>query len=241
DPALGEAYGWTASVRRSLLDLDFQETVVPADPSRACGLRDLERLLFDNGSMTAAPPARGDGLTVLGAPEGEGLGLVLAREIRRLLEAESASPDDILVLFPRWDADARLVCDVIASWGLPIWAGSERMLATEPVVAALLQAITIPVRNWDTPRLVRLLRNGRLRPPWVDLISTPETLAEAASAVQATRVFRGRDPLLKQLRNAAFPDRSSRKPHRRAQIALPIVERILDVLQKLDQPRPWRQ
>ena len=91
-------------------------------------------------------------------------------------------------------------------------ADAARPLGGEPAVAALLLAIGLPVEDWVTDRLIRLLRNGQVRPGWPG--SDPLSMAAAASVIQSSPVFRGREQLLnwldRRVADLEGPDRQGR-------------------------------
>ena len=103
-----------------------------------------------------------------GAPQGEGLGLIVAREVRQqILDGPGTTPDDVLVLFRRWDEDAEVVADLLRSWQIPISTpGRPRMLRTDPTISALRMACKLPREGWETSALVALLRHGQFQPRW---------------------------------------------------------------------------
>ena len=78
----------------------------------------------------------GPGLKILGGPRGEGLGLLVAREVGERIEG-GAPPEEILILVPRLDEDAERIREALASWGLPVSAGPGRRLSTVPAISAL--------------------------------------------------------------------------------------------------------
>lgn len=197
DPALAEVYAEAASLRGQLLDWGFVESPGETDERRPKGLRDIEHELFRADVHRRPPLSDSEGLTILGASQGEGLGLVLAREVRREIEA-GTDPEEMLILVRRWDGDAEVILETLRSWGLPVSAEPARPLASEPAVTALRLAMRLPVEGWEVGPLTQLLRNGQVRPPWSQALG-PLALATAASVLQTTRVFRGLDPLRKAL------------------------------------------
>jgi hypothetical protein len=237
DPALEEVYSPVAPIRDRLREWGFTETVSEHGhelygPS---GPRAVERELFRDDAHRRPPIEATKGLRVLGAPKGDGLGLVVAREVKHLLDG-GCDPEDVLVLFPEWDGDSEVVLETLRAWGLPTAASPNRALAAEPGVSALRLAMTVPLDGWETARLVRLLRNGQVRPPWRD-DEGPDALAFAASAVQATRVFRGVEPLRRALARAA-----ASREGRKGAIALTgrdTVDRVIALIEPVDRARPW--
>lgn len=249
DPALSEAYASVAPIRDSFIKRKYTETAYSenfAETPRPPGLRRIEQNLFrnDNNAQEFNDP---DGLQFLGAPEGDGIGLAAARWTRDLL-AKGVDPDNVLVLVPRRDEQAALIVETMQAWGLPASAGWKPPLTAEPAVSALRLAVSIPVKRWDTSRIIRLLRNSRIHPAFADNPS-PLDLAAAATAIQETRVFRGRNLLLDALRRAAVADlgrtplgddRRQSLRAARARDALKIIEPLTAALNKLDQAETWQ-
>lgn len=250
-PEQADAFAAVAPIRERLLSWRFTETTFTIEEeTRPEGLLGVEQGLFRDDEHRRPRREEPDGLTFLGAPLGEGSGRVLADRVRTLL-AEGEDPEEILVLFRRWDEHAALVHQTIRAWGLPVASASARRLATEPAVAALLRALRIPLDDWDADRLVRLLRNGLLRPDWPEA-RTPLALARTATALRETRVFRGRDALRAGLVRAGAADgaadegtiadaRSLRKRQRadRARIAARVFDRLVPVFLAIDRPGRW--
>ncbi len=201
----------------------------------------LERDLFR--VEPADRHADSSGLAVLGAPKGEGMAAIVAREVRDRL-ATGCDPEDVLVLFPRWDEQADLTLEALRSWGLPASGGPPRPLATEPAVAALLTALSLPVAKWEASRVIHLLRHGHFRPDWPEARS-PLALAAVAAAVRETRIFRDRDTIRQALKGAGNvgPDEKDRRKLRqgeRARLALALFDRLASALDGLDLPATWR-
>ena len=133
----------------------------------------------------------------------------------------------------------RSALEVLHDWGIPVHADAARPLGGEPAVAALLLAIGLPVEDWVTDRLIRLLRNGQVRPGWPG--SDPLSMAAAASVIQSSPVFRGREQLLNWLdrRVADLEDHTVKAE--RARLARDMAEWIVSLLTPLDQPRPFAE
>ena len=111
-------------------------------------------------------------------------------------------------------------------------------LSRKPAVSALRLAITIPLEEWETELIVRLLRHGQIRPAWprADRL----TLSTAASTIRATPCFRGREKLLQELDRAlARCESDAGIEAERIRQARAIAVRLFEVLSPLDRPRPW--
>ena len=235
DPGQSEAHAAVEPVRRRLLERGYEEQVVSPGLYRPQGLRDMERRLFRADSHALSPLTDARGLTVIGAPEGEGVGLVVAREVRRRLDDGSAA-DDLLVLVRRWDEDAEAVLGVLRSWGLPVSApGRPRRTATEPAVSALRLALRLPAEGWEAVDVVQLLRHGRFRPDWTEVSAVDLLPARTATAVQESPVYRGRDALLRALDRAI--DAAKDDPARRAAIDVrALAGRLVREVDAVDRP-----
>jgi RecB family exonuclease len=246
DPGCPEAFAAVSRLRQSLLEWGFVETSHELDPSRPAGLAAVERCLFAEG---AAPPlSSGAGLSAFGAPQGDGVALTVARLVRDQLAA-GTHPEQLAVLVPAWDEGADRIVGTLSSWKLPVRAEQGRTLATEPSLAALLLAAGLPARRWEAVPLVRLLRNSRLRPAWLDERSAAAPAA-AARAVVECRAFRELDTIRRALARQA--DRSAAEGARteddrrrrqrradRAETALRLLEPLSALLNACNAPAPW--
>jgi RecB family exonuclease len=234
EPALADVYAPTAELRGRLIRSGYAETIVEPDPSRPAGLDGAERELFRSDAHTRPPLADPAGLEFLGAPKGEGVGLVVAREVRRRLGEPGVVPEDVLVLVPSWDEDADAVLGVLRSWDLPVSAvGRPCDLGAEPAVSLLRMAMRLPRDGWESAELVKLLRHGRFRPLW-DVARGPARLPTAAAMVRDSGVFRGRDAILRAL------DRSGDRDSGREAFAVrALVERVILEIETLDRPGTW--
>jgi RecB family exonuclease len=178
------------------------------------------------------------GLTIRGAPQGEGVGRLLAREVRTLLE-RGTDPEEILILFPEWNEPADVALDILRAWGLPVQAEPIRPLGADPAVAALMLAIGLPIEDWATERLIRLLRHGQVRPDWPG--ADPLSMAAAASVLQTTHVFRGREPLLRRLDRIIADEKGRTVKAERARLARDLVIKVFALLNPLDRSRPFAE
>jgi RecB family exonuclease len=235
DPALESVYEATLALRSRLLDAGFVEARVEPEKGRPAGLCDADRLLFRSESGPPDSFASADGLAIRGAPEGEGAARILAREVRLLLEGDVA-PVEILILYREWSDEAALALETLRDWGLPAHSEVPTPLLSEPVVSALRLAVSIPLQDWETELIVRLLRHGQFRPAWPE--ADRLSLARAASTIKATQVFRGHDQLLRGL-GRTFNLAKTSLERERAEQASAVAERLIHVLIDLDQSRPW--
>jgi RecB family exonuclease len=236
EPSASPVYETTALVRARLLKLGFDEEPIQPEIWRPAGLRAVEQSLFRQETLGHPEISVTKGVTIWGAPAGEGLGRLLAREVRRLLQAGN-QPEEILILVREWSEQADVAFEVMQDWGLPVSTQPSRPLGADPAVAALLLAIGLPVQDWDTERLIRVLRNGQVRPagPATD----PLSMASAASVIQRTRVYRGRESLLRRLEDMAADKKASSDQVRRTTAAYKLVSRVFALLAPLDRPRSY--
>ena len=243
DPALAEVYMATGSTRERLLKLGLVETPLPSNPERPAGLRAIDQSLFRAEASREARIESSDGLAVWGGPEGEDFGRLVAREVRVLL-TQGVDPDEILIVFPRWDDQAEIVCEVVRKAGAPIHDASPRALDVEPSVSALLQAARIPLEDWEVELVVRLLRHGQVQPDWVRIDSLG--LAEVASILRETPVFRGSGQILSAFERAMGREEEkdeAREARRLARLenAHKVLKSLIGVLDPLNQSLPWAE
>ena len=234
DPALAELYATADDVRRQFLGWGFVEEPEARDvlPYRPTGLVAVERELF-RADAHQRPKFRLDpsrGLKILGGPRGEGVALLVAREVRGLLD-RGFHPEEILVLVPRLDGDAERVREVMLSWGLPVARAAEGRLSKVPAVSALRSALRLPVDGWEAAGLVRLLRNGQVVLPDLQRFGR----FEAASAIHASRAFRDRRVLERAL---AREERDQQESRERA-LALGVVRQVGAAIDSAAGPGPW--
>ncbi|MCA1684607.1 MAG: PD-(D/E)XK nuclease family protein, partial [Planctomycetia bacterium] len=237
DPGLAEVFSAVAPFRERLLGRGYEESVPAPGLFRPAALRDAERDLFRTGVPSGRGIANPDGLKLLGAPQGEGVGLVVAREVRHLLD-RGADPEDVLVLVRNWDEDAEAVLGVFRSWGLPVSPlGRPRGLASEPAVSALRMALRLQHEGWEASELVKLLRHGRFRPDWPSA-RVPDATARAAAAVRDSGVFRGTLRILRALDRAAGATAEG-TPRARAERSSDLARRVIDEVESVDRPSDW--
>jgi len=97
----------------------------------------------------------------------------------------------------------------------------------------------LPVEEWEVEPLIRLLRNGQLRPDWPEN-ATPDALQIAASVLRSTRAFRGLEAIGMALDRAIGEHRKEPRKAERIRLARAVVDRLGRAIEPLDQPRPWR-
>ncbi len=236
DPAIGEVYLAAAAVRARLLDQGFVETEVSCPSERPAGLRSMEHVLFRDSPGSGPTVAVPQGLAVLGVPQGEGMGRLVARQVRDLLQA-GVPGEEILILFRKWTEQADLVVEVLRSWGMDAAADERGSLQAEPAVSALRMAARLPLQEWETEQVVRLLRNGQVRPAWPNCDRL--ALASAASVIRAASTFRGHQQLLRELERSLQQPPDPRNPPERIRQARDLVERLFLLLIPTEQARPW--
>jgi ATP-dependent helicase/nuclease subunit B len=238
DPSLAELYASIEPTRRQFLGWGFVEE--PDRPDgfsfRPHGPDAVERELFRSDAHERPRFRLGvdHGLKVLGGPRGEGLGLLVAREVRGQLD-RGVPPEEILVLVPRLDEDAERIREALGAWNLPVDRAVARRLSTVAAVSALRMAMRLPVDGWLVSAVVRLLRSGQVRWPGLDQASKFGRF-EAASAIRSTRVFRDRDALRRTLERAATEDPSR---DRSSGLALQAIDRLSGILDSTVGAGPW--
>lgn len=236
DAGAADVYLAAGAMRERLLALGFEEMTVDPPPARPRGLASVEGNLFRSHSPGGPVVENTEGLAIRGAPRGDGCRRVVAREVRGLLARGNAA-EDILVLFRRWGNEADLTRETLESWGIAAHADDDRPLRDSPAVSALRLAISIPLEDWETDLVVRLLRHGQIRPEWpgVDRLA----LADAASTIKSTPVFRGRPQLLRGLDRAIAEAAEDEARQASAKLARAVVERLGLALLPFDEPRPF--
>ena len=223
-------------VRARLLELGFVETVVPVDLWRPAGLRDVEQTLFRPREPAGINATQG--LLIRGAPQRDGVARLVAREIKSLLD-EGAEPDQILVLFRHQGEQADRAFEIARDWNLPVSTTSSSPLTRDPVITALLLATGLPIEDWETTQLIRLLRHGRFRPDWPK--TGPLDFSFAAALLKKSRVYRGKQSIQRAL-DRAVVEAESQNNHAsadRARQARTVVNRVMALLEQFDKPGSW--
>ena len=236
DPALAEVYHATASIRDHLLAKGLVETPMDVASDRPEGLRQVERLLFRDRSDSPEAISSAAGLVIRGARPGGGGCAILAREIRDRLE-RGVPPEEILVVYRHWSDEAEQAAETLRTWEIPVDALVPRRLQGEPAAAALRLAVSIPLEDWETELIIRLLRHGQFRPAWPE--ANRPSLARTAATIRATGVFRGSAQLiagLDRLRNRSGQSKAETQIVDEARV---IAERLIKALSPLDRSRPW--
>ncbi len=254
EPMLAESFGPALKMRRTLAREGFVEFDHAAETGdrlsadRSAGLRAIETETFRSDARNRPGADRTDGVAIMGAPRGEGQALVTARRTRDLID-QGVDPKDILIVFRRWDDQARILIETLRSWGIETCGRELCVAATDPAFSALRAAIELPINDWETDDLIRLLRHGRLRPA-AEWNVQPLTLALAAAAVRDSGTFRGIQSIKEHIDHLIHEDgdrddaRRSRNRARRvaaARAAAVVIERIEATIAPLIEPRTWRQ
>ena len=256
DPAHLEVDAPAARFRERLLSWGFLEERLPISDDRPSGLVALSRALFreDASGSNQDQIDQAEGLSLRGASTGEGLARVSAVWARERL-ARGEPPEELLILVRSWNEQANATVETLRAWGLPIATGRGPAVASDAAVQALRLAMNVPVEDWDTELLGRLLRNGRLRPDWVEANASPMALAATAAALREARVYRGHHAIAEALDRMAAADTpdpdAAGKPdyHRRHRqrrswlggIARPIFGRLSTLLNSVARPGPWNE
>ena len=167
DPKMAEVSLANERVRTRMMELGLVETTHDLPAKRPAGLRSIQRALFRDCDHATPVSLIEDaqGLAVRGAPLGDGVSRLVAREIRDLLSI-GVAPEEILVVFRHWNAEADGVLETLRAWGVPAHADVSRAIEAAPAVSALRLAIRLPLEDWETELIVSLLRHGQFCPPW---------------------------------------------------------------------------
>ncbi|MEW4567756.1 PD-(D/E)XK nuclease family protein [Tautonia sp. JC769] len=251
-PDRAEVDAPAARFRERMLAWGFLETSVGPSDHRPAGLAGLDRHLFREGHHGRGRVEHAEGLALRGASTGEGLARVAAAWARDRL-GEGEPPEELLILVRSWDEQASIAVETLRSWGLSVSTGRDRPIGSDAAVQALKLAMSVPVEDWDTDLLGRLLRNGRIRPRWDEADAHPMALAASAAAIREARVYRGRDAIAEALgrmvdhapggeESASKPDYLRRHRQRLAWlggIAVPVFRRLAECLNAVAVPGPW--
>ncbi len=254
DPDRAEAYVPNARLRERLLGRGFVEVPTELSDQRPRTLVAVGQALFrtDTTTVLESEDLR-DGLSLLGAPRGEPMARIAASWLRRHLDV-GVPPEELLILVPSANDEAALVLQIIQGWGLPVVSSTGPPLKSDPLIQALRLAMNIPINDWDTDRLGRLLRNGRLHPNFDAARTHPLTLPTTAAALREANVYRDRSAILSALdqmqrdlesdpEESDKPDYLGRFRQRRAwmaSIAKPVIQWLGDLIDDVAQPGPWQ-
>ena len=244
DPEAGSCrFNGTARHRETWGSWGFEEVHVPPCPGLPPGPALLVNTLF--ADPDAEPSGDIAGLDFRFAPAGDGQALAVARRVRDLLDG-GVDPEEIAVVVPRpGETSARIVA-TLATWGIPASEDRPEAMRSDPAVAALLEAMRLPVGGWDADRVVALLRNGRFRPRWEGL-EPPLAAASAATAIRESGVYRDASAIRTALKRAAAirdGDDAERTRIRglarsRAGVALPIFDLLVATIEAVALAGDW--
>ena len=118
EPMLAESFGPALKMRRTLAREGFVEFDHAAETGdrlsadRSAALRAIETETFRSDARNRPGADRTDGVAIMGAPRGEGQALVTARRTRDLID-QGVDPKDILIVFRRWDDQARILIETL--------------------------------------------------------------------------------------------------------------------------------
>lgn len=237
-------YAAIAPVREFFLRFGFTESPL-APAASANGLASLSRAIFDGAPRL--PLDHTSGIELLGAPRGDGLAAVVARQVKRLT-ASGCSAERIAIAVPQWDEQAELIRQTLLRWKLPLNRASTPGLARDPEVATLLESLAAPISGWDSTAVIRLLRNSLFQPD-SHLARAAFAFAEAAAAIRDVRVSRGRESIRQALADAANAARGAsgddgrrrRRLSERAGRAVAVLELLDSLLGGVDEPKTWKR
>ncbi len=235
DPALADVDLAVAPLRNRLLDRQYQERTHTVELFRAAALKDIERNLFRSDADARSPFRGAEGLKLLGGPQGEGVALLLAREVQTWFD-RGAAPEDILILVRHWNEDADAIVRVLQSWNIPVSAvGRPTCLASEPSVSALRLALKLGADGWEATDLVKFLRNSQFRPDWPSA-QAADSRPRAASAIRDSGIYRGQGAILRALGDTASNQSSK---DRRSIQARDLVHDLVEAIDPITRPGSW--
>ncbi len=235
DPGLSAVHQSAAAVRERFANREYQERWIE-DESRPVPLVQVATELFREPPRPVEKAPPGNALTVLGAPRGDGVGKLVAREVRRWLRA-GYGPEEIAVAVPRWDDDAEDLLLALQAAKLPVRAERPRPLASEPALAALRLALKLPAEGWERGTLMALLRNRLIT--WDgDGLDNDLGAAEAAAVLREARVYRGLDALLDALEELPGGDATRLAVRSRAK-ARAYVDHLKSLHRRTHTEGPW--
>lgn len=221
----------------------------------------LERELFRN-LRQARPAVDMAGIEILAAAGQLGEIEMVARRVKRLLvegddlaDRAAVRPSDVLVVFRSLGDLAELVREVFGDMGVPVAIEQAPVLASAPLVGALLHLLKLQQQDWPFRELLAWLSHNYFQPNWPEWKDGEASLA-AEHLVRQLQMPSGRNALLRQLERWASqrpPEESSAelpdgRVNRRMQkwqyssAAFPLLarlERALGQLPEKASPTAW--
>ncbi len=238
DAHLADVYGEAATLRDALLREGYSEHVIETDAEHPIGLTAVTRELFRDDAHRRPLIEQVEGLKLLCGPEGEGSALLIAREITHLVTEQGVPREEILVLTRGGEENRDVLVETLRAWGLPVSDyGRASSFSRDPAIGLLLMAMQLPVDDWDTAQLIRLLHHGCFRPDW-EPGNSAKSRARAASLVRESGVFRGR-PSIRAAFERRISDCKDIGQRREAIAARDVVARVIAVTEVMNQPGRW--
>jgi ATP-dependent helicase/DNAse subunit B len=204
----------------------------------------LEANLFADPRVARSAPET-TGLEILAASRRLGEIELIGSRIKRLLTTGSrrtggrpVRPGDVAVVFRSIREVDPLVREVFDKLGIPVALESGQALERSTALTALAGLLRLDLEDWPFRGLLALLSNNYFQPEWPEC---QEGLAVVAAerAIRGLQIPRGRKRLLAELlRQERQADQDASSPHakertRRAQLALPLLVRLGQVLDRL--------
>ncbi len=157
-------------------------------PPRSAPLDHLERYLFE---LDAPHVSAGDAVRFISAPDRTREVRAIAREVKRLLVG-GARPEQIGVLFRRLDGYHALSREVFSEFDIPFRIREGMSLDSNPLIAALLNVLTLSVNGFPWRDTLDALRSTYIAPrePGED------DLAQIEEITREAVVVKGRDAWL---------------------------------------------
>ena len=243
DPSRSPLFEPALELRERFLEWGFDEEEIAERPMRLEGLDRLARDLFRDPPLPRSDVVKG--IRFLASPEGEGEALVVARRVLDLIETGVAS-EDVVLVSAREGLLARRVEETLLDWGIEVRSKRANRQTNKASLSALQLAANLPAKGWSAESLGRLLRHGRLN-PFAPEPADPLALARAATVIRESRAYRGDTAILEAIRRLASsvadeadPDARSRlRRIERATTALPLVERVVHIINRFAKPGTW--
>ena len=205
----------------------------------SAGLKFAERELFREEKGVGSPFTT-TGLAILAANSVQGEIREIARRIKELLLAGTATPEEIAVVFPSVHDVATRVSEVFDDFGLPVALDCQQPLSTMPLARTASKLLQLHVEDWPFGLLLDLIGNRQ-----INLAADSDCRAALEHCVRRVQLPAGRTLLVEQLRlwatwetvEGELSAERARLVHEAA-VALPVLESWAQILQALPTRAP---
>ncbi|MFH1919718.1 MAG: UvrD-helicase domain-containing protein, partial [Planctomycetota bacterium] len=201
----------------------------------------LEANLFADPRL-ARPAPETTGLEILAASRRLGEIELIGARIKRLLTKGSrpaggrpVPPGDVAVVFRSIREVDPLVREVFDKLGIPVALESGQALDRSSALIALAGLLRLDLEDWPFRGVLAVLSNNYFQPDWPEW-QDGLAVGAAERAIRGLQIPLGRKRLLADLQRQAEQDASSRHAEertRRAQLALPLLVRLQQALDRL--------